>query len=716
MKLCAAIFLMSMPLASIPGTFETNMLYVANDVANALIRGVKHPAKFSLKAKVSYLKGAPPNRLIALSDETGSIVANFDPDPASYIPHPGDEISCTGLISLSFSTWLCAKVLHTSLISQHPTTEPLSSTIPELLNGKHDYQYIRTSGYVYEARRSETAPEWALLSVVDKGCVIYVSVLTESDSNIDYKKIIGTSIEVDGLCIPRELGYRIYLNRTIKTHGFSSIKPVRSRCDFNKTIPDIAELANSTAADIPRYNRYHAVGTVIATWNNYVLMTTTNSMTVRVTLLGNKSPHLGEFIDVTGFPTTDLFNINLINATWREFKGKMQMPSPQTSIQMMPSMHLAMKTQSLLHGKAIRTTGVVIETPKQGDEQTPMVIRNSDLIIPVFVNTQWQVISSITPGCQVDVSGICVLDAEQWHPNSIYPRTNGFIIVPRNAKDIVITARPPWWTIQRLLMLICALFIVLTGFIIWNTSLRRITTRKSRELFKEQLSHVSATLRTEERTRLAVEIHDTLSQNLTGVSMEIEAANDLRGEAPQSMLDHLDIAAKALKSCRIELRNCLWDLRSQALEEKDMTKAILRTLQPQANSAKLSVRFNVPRSKLSDNTTHSLLRAIRELVTNAIRHGKATSIKIAGALDENQLLCSVTDNGCGFDPDDSPGVLQGHFGLQGIQERIEGIDGTFTITSEIGKGTRALISLPIPKEVNPTQSPAVRKNTDSHNN
>ena len=180
--------------------------------------------------------------------------------------------------------------------------------------------------------------------------------------------------------------------------------------------------------------------------------------------------------------------------------------------------------------------------------------------------------------------------------------------------------------------------------------------------------------------------------------MEIEAANDLRGNAPKPMLDHLGIAAKALKSCRDELRNCLWDLRSQALEEPNMTKAVLKTLQPIVNDSRLAVRFNVPRARLSDNTTHALLRVIRELVVNAIRHGNATTVKIAGTIDDDKLLCSVTDDGCGFDPETAPGVLQGHFGLQGIQERIDEIGGTFEIASAPEKGTKAKITIPIPHE------------------
>ena len=84
---------------------------------------------------------------------------------------------------------------------------------------------------------------------------------------------------------------------------------------------------------------------------------------------------------------------------------------------------------------------------------------------------------------------------------------------------------------------------------------------------------LTSELKTGERTRLAVELHDSLAQNLTGVAMEIEAAIRSGGDGASP---HLTIADKALKSCRTELRNALWDLRNQALEEPVMKDAIRR--------------------------------------------------------------------------------------------------------------------------------------------
>ena len=317
--------------------------------------------------------------------------------------------------------------------------------------------------------------------------------------------------------------------------------------------------------------------------------------------------------------------------------------------------------------------------------------------MPVDVSACPAAADGIEIGSVVEVTGRCLIETSDWSPNDIFPQATGFAIIARSSADFTVISRPPWWTPARFAAVLTALLGIIGAVLLWNLSLQVLVKRKARQLFKSEIAQASSELRVGERTRLAVELHDTLVQNLTGVSMELEAANGRRDDTPTDVREHISVAVKALNSCRTELRNCLWDLRSQALEEPTLTRAVERTLQPLAKSAKIAVRFDVHRAHLSDNTTHAILRIVRELVGNAIRHGRATTVKVAGAEDAAALRCAVTDNGSGFDPEAAPGVLQGHFGLQGIRERIQLLDGTLTIESSPGKGTRAVFTLPKPQ-------------------
>ena len=286
-----------------------------------------------------------------------------------------------------------------------------------------------------------------------------------------------------------------------------------------------------------------------------------------------------------------------------------------------------------------------------------------------------------------------LLETDNLRSDNEFPQISEILVAVRRPDDIRLIAHPPWWTPGRLSALVGALVAVILGAFAWNVSLRRRAERRGRELADEQLAHVTAELKVNERTRLAVELHDALSQTLAGVSMQIDTAAGIVQASEPAAKRCLDLASRTIDSCRMELRNTLWDLRSATLDEPDMNDAIRKTLRQNLAGVDLSVRFNVPRDRFTDNAAHGILKIIRELAANAIRHGKPSSLAIDGTLEGDILSFSVADDGCGFDPDLAPGVGEGHFGLQGIAERLELLNGEMTIDSAPGKGTRINVKL-----------------------
>jgi signal transduction histidine kinase len=238
------------------------------------------------------------------------------------------------------------------------------------------------------------------------------------------------------------------------------------------------------------------------------------------------------------------------------------------------------------------------------------------------------------------------------------------------------------------------------GVFVWNWLLRRLVARRSRELLKSQVAKAESDLRVGERTRLAAELHDAISQTLTGVSFQIDAAADTLGSDLPTAARFLAVARQTLLSCREELRRCLWDLRNDSLEGSDYAETLRRAIRPGIGAAKLTVRFDARRSKMSDSTAHAVLCIVRELCVNAVRHGGARSIQVAGAVESRNIRLSVRDDGRGFDPSKCPGPAEGHFGLQGIRERVARLGGRMTIESSEGKGASVIIE--------------VRNETDKH--
>ena len=341
-----------------------------------------------------------------------------------------------------------------------------------------------------------------------------------------------------------------------------------------------------------------------------------------------------------------------------------------------------------------RASGVIVSAVKDemdGDYNW-LALRTGDGVIQLAVTETDLPLSQAQGlvGSEVSVRGT-VLRSSDWVNSFIH-----YLSISGDEASIDVLRRPPWLTRGKLLAIISALCLLLVAVLVWNASLRILSVRRARQLFGEQIRRAESELKNEERTRLAIELHDSVSQNLSAVTMEIESAKRLAANADPRLGHLLDLAWRTLHTTRDELRNCLFDLRGKTLEEKDLPAAIRSTLTPHLGSQQVHIRFPVRRELLSDSSAHAILSIIRELVLNGLKHGHAQAFHIAGSIEDGRLLFSVRDDGSGFDPESAPGIREGHFGLQGIRCRVERLNGAFRIESKPGSGTRAVVSIPLP--------------------
>ncbi|MBR4615597.1 MAG: sensor histidine kinase, partial [Kiritimatiellae bacterium] len=404
-----------------------------------------------------------------------------------------------------------------------------------------------------------------------------------------------------------------------------------------------------------------------------------------VELSGNSVPEYGATIEAVGLVRTDLYRMNLSDAIWRHANLAAAKEDAAEDV------HAFLRDENgsgriipTLHGRTFRIRGTVQDRPSSDTQYSLITLKCDKETIPVDVSANRSVLDGIDIGCVIEATGTCIVECDNWHSYSAFPHVTGITLVVRKRSDIGILKLPPWWTPRHLAIVIGGLLALLFVVVVRNMAQRRNAAR---------MAKFATDLKVEERTRLAVELHDSLAQNLTGVSLEIDTADKLVETDPKAMREHLGQATRTLKSCRDELRNCIWDLRNRALEEANMDEAIRQTLAPHIVGVEVAIRFNVPRERISDNTAHAILRSIRELTINAVRHGKATKIWIAGSIDGDKLLFSVRDNGIGFDPATAPGFAEGHYGLVGITERVESLEGELNIESSPGRGTKATVKL-----------------------
>jgi len=364
-----------------------------------------------------------------------------------------------------------------------------------------------------------------------------------------------------------------------------------------------------------------------------------------------------------------------------------------------PSLKGKMPLNPRCYGEAVTLSGTVVNSTESIRHDGIVRLACGVHTVPVDIRAlKDKLREAFDVGHRLTVTGISFGNFTSGRSTNDLPVFTGFTVYPRVPEDIVVISRPTWWTVRRLLAVILALVVLLVVILIWNRSLALLSDRRGKRLYLEAIAHTKAEMKVEERTHLAVELHDALSQTLTGVALQIDAASLANGGGNSRVGQVLEVAKSMLSSCRRELHNCLWDLRSRTFEERDMTEAVTRTLAPYSDGVGISVRFNVPRELFEEMQSHAILRMVRELAVNAITHGHATRLWIAGEHHDGTISFSVRDNGCGFDPNAVPGPQQGHFGLQGVRERLEKLDGCLDIRSEPGIGTKVSVRLRIQEQ------------------
>ena len=666
----------------------SSVLTRADDLARALQDANAVESRFDVTATVSYVctNRVNPNMNVAGRDSSGDVLFRIeDIRTLSEVPRPGDHCRFCGAVRTNEHGrhFAVADVLSTFGHGVPPQADvPLET---KTLNNYPNYRLLRISGILTDVSYYVASAFWIMLDIRRGQEHVFATLPTSDDADlITIGKHIGSSVSVTGLFVPYDHSLRLQLRRIFKIASFEDLS--------------FPTLQSSTPSNLQRI-----LGRVRATWqDNHAVILTEQGTFVGLEFAPDVPlPENGDLIEATGFPETDMFNLNIFNTTWRRIPAEPEPPQMPTPLS---AEGPAFRDQygkrcaySQLHGQIVQLEGIVLNAPDKRSSDR-LQIKCGPRIVAIDASTHPRALERIEEGCRIRCTGICVLEVAPPTGHITIPRLNGFFIVVRSATDIDILERPSWWTVPRMLCLVGALVVVLLLILVWNRTLRHLAEKRGRELADETIARASADLKVLERTRLAIELHDTLAQNLTGVCLEIETANRLADENPSQMRVHLDVAHKALKSCRAELRNCLWDLRHQALETDDMEIALRQALTPHVADCDMAIRFKVPRDRLTDSTAYAILRIVRELAVNAVRHGKATSLRIAGSIEGDKLLFSVKDNGCGFDPENCPGDEQGHYGLLGIRERINTFEGQMKIDSAPGRGTKVTIFLNVPQE------------------
>ncbi|MEO1692172.1 MAG: sensor histidine kinase [Cyanobacteria bacterium J06631_6] len=230
------------------------------------------------------------------------------------------------------------------------------------------------------------------------------------------------------------------------------------------------------------------------------------------------------------------------------------------------------------------------------------------------------------------------------------------------------------------------IYIASSVFVIFfgSTIIAEQKSRKRAEALTEQVEILAQNL---ERTRIARDIHDSLGHTLTNLNIQLKVAQKMRDSDLDKAFKAIDIAAILSFQCIEDVSHAVQTMRRNNF---DLNRALHNLLEQSRNDYSFQVKYEISLPSLALLSSHQIYYVVKEGLFNVQKHARASKVSFQGYSTAKQIILKLQDNGVGFDRQQ----ISSGFGLQGIQERVQALNGELNIDSAPGKGTRILVTIP----------------------
>ncbi len=607
-----------------------------------------------------------PPATVFIQDETAGTFFRLN---GAEPPQPGDQVRVRGQ---TFPGLYLPGIETVGFeITGHPgLPDPRIVTHDDLMSGRYHYQRVSFQGVVRTVVPEEES--LALLKVANGSQVVEVRV---DQPVTDPEKWIDSEVLIEGLAAGRINARRQLVEPYLQCKDWSDLKLIqRGSSTDTATKYSPRELL---VFDVQGQSghRVKVQGTVLANFPGGETFLRDEGSAVRVKMVRyNPKLHAGDIVELIGFPEMEQFSAFLADAELVSRKlGEAQ------------SEPIIISHSGLMNGEGdgdlVEIEGILRDRYRSGKKGVIIVQiegGNLKVITPELPDEEARV------GSVVRVIGICRVDTISGASYQSRPETVSLEL--RSADDLIVIRAPTWWTPRRLTTGLFVLLLFVGVAVLWIGLLKRQVNRQTRAI-RERIEHEAAL---EERQRIAREFHDTLEQNLAGLSLRLDAATS-RG-TDEKLKGFLKGSRNLVSRIQTETRNLVSDLRNFSDEDASLKDALVEL------SGELWEQVRVEGSAVPDlprRTVHHLKMIAQEAITNAVKHSGANQIDVQLSTEGNSLVMRIEDDGRGFDAGADTHGKVGHFGCMGMRERSVKLDAEIVWESEEGRGTSVIVKMPI---------------------
>lgn len=649
--------------AGLPGSMLAQVLTTARDVAAQVTPKDAVPLRVSLEATVIY---QDPTHTVFLQDDSGVTFIPGSKDNPKFAR--GERLRIEGGTHNGLIIG-GVKPSRIERLSASAPMAPIAATPDDLASGRYHYHWVSLSG-VGRSLRSDDE-NTATLRLLAAGKTIE---LRFDEAPPDAVALVDAELRVQGLAAGDINDRRQLVMPYLRVGSIADVEILRPppADPFAAPAVPLADLQRPNA-DAHRVKvRGVALSHPIA--GGVFLREENGSMFIQTEASDVKA---GDVVEALGFVEMGVFSSQLSDAQCRVV-GTQEMPKP-----------LPVRPGELTDGTDADLITVEARVLQRVDRESQTEFLAQAGTVGFTVICPDMAPAGLQADAQVRMTGLSRVTGTK--SGGYRARPTAYNLWLRGMDELVLLQRVPWWTTRRLALgLGSVATLALVGFI-WAALLRRQVARQFAVIeAKAQREAV-----TEERQRIAREFHDTLEQELAGLSLRLDAATPrVTDEKARALLEQ---QRRLLLRLQTETRDFVWDLRDPTRTDAPLDVALHSLIDHLQVNTTVPLKFgstgNPP--QLPALVQHHLLRITREAVNNAVKYGSASSIKVQLDHESGLLLLVIADDGKGFDVT-ATDTLEGHFGIRGMRERAKKLGAELRITSDPHQGSSVELMLPVP--------------------
>ncbi len=621
----------------------------------------------------------PEHQAFTIQDATRGIYVEDHSPERPDAPQPGEYLEVEGTTDPSlFAPIVSARRI--SRLGAGRLPEPVQPTWDQLINGSLDAQQVELQGIV-------TAVHTNGLTLLMRGGVVRIELRLAGERRLELQPFENALVRLRG-CLLASWDYVTHQVR------MGDVRIYAADLLVDQAAPeDLFSSPRKTAGELllfdPQasvFQRVKVSGQIVHVREaEYFLMDGDRGL--RFTTKQPIALDVGDTVDVVGFP-------DLLGSAAPVLREAVVRKTGQTPLPTAKTLVAASLIQTDHDATRVMVEGLLINV-RQTKTDTVLEMQHGVRTFIAHLEDTDNSLLSLAPNTRLALTGVYAgLGGNRAAGQDIA----AFELLLSSAADIKVLARPPWWTLKRLLFIVGALACVLAAAALWITQLHRQVEERTAELGaqiqeRQRVEHQRAM--EAERARIAQDLHDELGSGITEMSMLAARAKSAASPNEKRSL-YLDQVGGKARELVTGLDEIVWAMNPRHDSLSSLVSYFSLYADRFLGLANIAWRLDDPTEQpdcaIDSRRRHQLFLAFKEALTNVVRHSGATEVRLGIRCEGERLKLSITDNGRGF-PASAP--TEGMDGIANMRARIEKLDGKFEISSPAGGGTTVRFDAPM---------------------